>query len=1266
MSDGNTISSLTSSDSSSESQSDLNDSLLEKRKLIRDLLVNKDGDNQEWYFISKKYLDEFLNLSVDSFEDLKSQLGPVDCMSIVDANGHLYPINQEPIETFPVISELFNYLTNWFGIKGNAIKRHSIKNSRTGLLEIERYPIIFNLHQIGKKQNHSTYYSRQQVHQTSPQLLTMFRMNTFYDLLDQIRIQCLKLPKKQPFQFRVWFIESPNITELPFIILLNTFLFEIKNKSLINCNILPDTLSSHGVNNVQYHLAIELIDGKGVNAKFPVDSYIDQIDLNAYSNLVLNANLGLNNLGNTCYMNSALQCLLHIPEISYFFFYNLYKRELNPKNPLGYHGDVANSFGSLLKQIVDPSKSSSIAPREFKSTIGRYSSMFSGYMQQDSQELLSWLLDALHEDLNRIHVKPYSEKPELKDDELADPRAISKLAKTCWDQYKSRNDSVIVDLFTGLYQSTLVCPTCSKTSITFDPYNDLTLPLPINKKWYHTFTIVDLSESGILGDQRIQKLEVELTKTSNFTQLVTYISNFFQANPDHFFFYEIFRSFFYTDFQLDYNRNKFLPVSDLIREADDIYVYYIPHDPDVDIIIPVLNSVDDSDKSYNVSELFGIPLFVLLNKESDLCSFGKIRKKLEDLIQLLTKANIKEEYNRVKMSDSNYIAKDFYSPNDFPKILAANDVNESGKSESDGYDSDVSLANPYTSADLGFVIEYYNSTSKLASRHRFGANHFGKNRINTENIDRVIHIPNGPPNLREFKPLSEKLPELKKNYYHYPNFSNKSISAGSGVADEITPNSEGEKSTDEGFVLDENADSVELKSDTIEQPGLSLSDDENEEPRMQSLLDDKLASDCSLPPTVPDSVKNSGQNSPVSIQDSSLKNPVVTNDPRLVGKDTILLCNWNQEIFRQFFQEENQTWISPPTIANLEIKKSKAKFERQRNQKVSLYDCLKMFSTPEILGEHDLWYCPRCKEHKQATKSIQLWSSGDILTIHLKRFHSARAFSDKIDMLVEFPIEGLDISNYIADPDSDNNIYDLIAVDNHYGGLGGGHYTAAAKSFGDNCWYNFNDSRVTTIKPEETITPAAYLLFYRRRSGNNEELLGGEKLVELIKNGREAYKTSLDVKRTILENLSNQLKAYWRFEELKQKQKQNDFSNLEKSNDADDDADDDDNDEDDDNEDENNSNSCKSSLKRTPIDTAQFKHEEEVNLYSDDENEDEEVDHDINMNNSRKQRLISKENNNNKLLQIKSNGRQEMTLSPRLAESSNDNDVDHISECNEI
>lgn len=59
-------------------------------------------------------------------------------------------------------------------------------------------------------------------------------------------------------------------------------------------------------------------------------------------------------------------------------------------------------------------------------------------------------------------------------------------------------------------------------------------------------------------------------------------------------------------------------------------------------------------------------------------------------------------------------------------------------------------------------------------------------------------------------------------------------------------------------------------------------------------------------------------------------------------------------------------------------------------------------------------------------------------------------------------------------------IYDLYAVSNHYGGLGGGHYTAYGM-MPDGKWYSFDDSHVTEISESTIESPAAYVLFYRRR-----------------------------------------------------------------------------------------------------------------------------------------------------------------------------------------
>lgn len=141
----------------------------------------------------------------------------------------------------------------------------------------------------------------------------------------------------------------------------------------------------------------------------------------------------------------------------------VYVSELNPDNPLSTGGALAKSYGDLLKNLFQPSSAlppSSYAPRDFKHRISTHAPQFSGYMQHDSQELLAFLLDGLHEDLNRVLKKPYVERLEWKDG--GGNKELWELARGSWEGYKKRNDSVIVDLFQGQYRSTLVCPECEK------------------------------------------------------------------------------------------------------------------------------------------------------------------------------------------------------------------------------------------------------------------------------------------------------------------------------------------------------------------------------------------------------------------------------------------------------------------------------------------------------------------------------------------------------------------------------------------------------------------------------------------------------------------------------------------------------------------------------------------------------------------------------------------------------------------------------------
>jgi hypothetical protein len=199
---------------------------------------------------------------------------------------------------------------------------------------------------------------------------------------------------------------------------------------------------------------------------------------------------------------------------------------------------------------------------------------------------------------------------------------------------------------------------------------------------------------------------------------------------------------------------------------------------------------------------------------------------------------------------------------------------------------------------------------------------------------------------------------------------------------------------------------------------------------------------------------------------------------------------------------------------------------------VSLRDCLETFLQPERLDADDSWYCSRCKAHVQAGKKLDLWRLPEVLVVHLKRFSYSRLSRDKLEAQVDFPLEGLDLGAYVpaagmsggsgggglvgdaeaaAAPAADGGgavapaaaakpppppvsplppqeppLYDLYAVSNHFGGLGGGHYTAFCRMPDDGTWHTFDDSSVREMDPQDVRSPAAYVLFYRRRGAADE------------------------------------------------------------------------------------------------------------------------------------------------------------------------------------
>ncbi|XP_064374650.1 ubiquitin carboxyl-terminal hydrolase 4 isoform X2 [Dromaius novaehollandiae] len=620
---------------------------------------------------------------------------------------------------------------------------------------------------------------------------------------------------------------------------------------------------------------------------------------------------GLSNLGNTCFMNSALQCLSNTPPLTDYFLEDRYEAEINQDNPLGMRGEIAEAYAELIKQIWS-GRQSHVAPRIFKTQVGRFAPQFSGYQQQDSQELLAFLLDGLHEDLNRVKKKPYLE---LKD---ANGRPDLVVAKEAWENHRLRNDSIIVDIFHGLFKSTLVCPKCSKISVTFDPFCYLTLPLPL---------------------RRDRLMEVTLV----------------YANPQH------------------------RPVQ-------------------YRVVVPMMGAISDLCES--LSKLSGVPAENMVVTDVYNHRFHKIFQMDEGLNHIMPKDDI-FVYEVCKPSEdgSEYVTLSIY----FREKTVRQSSNTSGT---------VLFGQPL----LISVLKH-----KLTLDHLYT--------VVLEQISRYVKLP-----------LAEEYSTLCPD----KGTCNGSNGVAEGEIEEMEHQDGGQEGKEKLAEIDP------CHTDGC----MQIESTRDLQPRKKQLFTFSL----------------------VNSYGTSEINSIVEGKILKLNAFSTLAIDWDSDMRRLLFDEQESQAFEKHG-STLQPQKKKAV--------VALRDCIELFTTMETLGEHDPWYCPNCKKHQQATKKFDLWSLPKILVVHLKRFSYSRYWRDKLDTVVEFPIRGLNMSEFVCDPRAGSYVYDLIAVSNHYGAMGVGHYTAYAKNKVNDKWYYFDDSSVSVASEDQIVTKAAYVLFYQRR--NNEE-----------------------------------------------------------------------------------------------------------------------------------------------------------------------------------
>ena len=178
--------------------------------------------------------------------------------------------------------------------------------------------------------------------------------------------------------------------------------------------------------------------------------------------------VGLENVGATCYMNASLQCFSNVPNLRIYFLNN--KDKLKEKK-------LSSSLLTVFENLWEKKNISYFAPKKFKEVISEMNPLFKGIQANDSKDLILFILETIHNELNVIN------NDIIQIDNNINNLDYDSVFNNFSNNFRRNYNSIISNLFYGMYNSMMTCYSCNATVHNVQCFNILIFPLEEVRKF---------------------------------------------------------------------------------------------------------------------------------------------------------------------------------------------------------------------------------------------------------------------------------------------------------------------------------------------------------------------------------------------------------------------------------------------------------------------------------------------------------------------------------------------------------------------------------------------------------------------------------------------------------------------------------------------------------------------------------------------------------------------------------------------------------------